>query len=322
MEGIVNMGKEYISPKKMRELEEFIVSISRELITSENIIEKIEILKKIYDGNATRHLYSRIFSILAAINDYKNDKEYKENEKNFDLNKTKQNILYIYGFVIKNHPEEEFQFNVIKLYDHINLDIARIEYTEGIDRKTEETRKELEKNKIKTEDEIAELLLKSNELKEDLDKQLKNSKGMQEKIEEQIEITENLEKNLKDYNKEVFGIMGVFLTIFSIIGINFDVYKAISELSLSKILLLFVGINLSLFLILNFMFGFIKDILISKNVPTTNKNNYFWYTFAGLLIIGIVIVINMRYVPETRVQKIIELEKKVKILEEKLNQQK
>ena len=322
MEGIVNMGKEYISPKKMRELEEFIVSISRELITSENIIEKIEILKKIYDGNATRHLYSRIFSILAAINDYKNDKEYKENEKNFDLNKTKQNILYIYGFVIKNHPEEEFQFNVIKLYDHINLDIARIEYTEGIDRKTEETRKELEKNKIKTEDEIAELLLKSNELKEDLDKQLKNSKEMQEKIEEQIEITENLEKNLKDYNKEVFGIMGVFLTIFSIIGINFDVYKAISELSLSKILLLFVGINLSLFLILNFMFVFIKDILISKNVPTTNKNNYFWYTFVGLLIIGIVIVINMRYVPETRVQKIIELEKKVKILEEKLNQQK
>ena len=69
------------------------------------------------------------------------------------------------------------------------------------------------------------------------------------------------------------------------------------------------------------MFGFIKDILISKNISVTNKNSYFWHTFIGLLVIGVVIVINMRYVPETRVQKIIELEKKVKILEEKLNQQ-
>ena len=61
---------------------------------------------------------------------------------------------------------------------------------------------------------------------------------------------------------------------------------------------------------------------MGKNVPTTNKNNYFWYTFVGLLVIGVVIVINMRYVPETRVQKIIELEGKVKTLEEKLNKQK
>ena len=69
------------------------------------------------------------------------------------------------------------------------------------------------------------------------------------------------------------------------------------------------------------MFSFIKDILISKNVSINKENGHFWYTFIGLLFIGVVIVINMRYVPETRVQKIVELEKKVKTLEEKLNKQ-
>lgn len=210
--------------------------------------------------------------------------------------------------IIEKNIDENCKASIIKLYDHINLEIARIEYMRNIDRKSEKAREELEKNKTETKIGIKNMLYESKELKKNLEKQLDEIKGIKE--------------NIKDYNKEVFGIMGVFLTIFSIIGINFDVYKTISALSLSKILLLFVGINLSLFLILNFMFGFIKDILISKNISVTNKNSYFWHTFIGLLVIGVVIVINMRYVPETRVQKIIELEKKVKILEEKLNHQK
>lgn len=313
------MGKEYMAPEKLKNLIEFIIKLSVERVTAKNIKEKIDVLEKIYSNNENRHLYSYIFSTLTLIDGHENKKEGK---KNIDLNNVKQNIYFIYMHVIKYYPNLECKSSIIKLYDHISLDIARIEYTKKIDRKTEEARKELEINKIKTEDDIAELLLRSNELKEDLDKQLKNSKDMQDKIGKQIETTQKLESNIKDYNKEVFGIMGVFLTIFSIIGINFDVYKAVSALSLSKILLLFVGINLSLFLIFNFMFGFIKDILISKNISVTNKNSYFWHTFIGLLVIGVVIVINMRYVPETRVQKIIELEKKVKILEKKLNQQK
>lgn len=310
--------------KKLDELEKFIEEISTEYLdANENKNEMVEsyynLLRKIYYCNDFRHLYSSIYSKLSNL-----DMLAKKNSIN-PMTYVNQNITLIYEYSkekveqdIEKPEEKEFLSKITKLYDHLRLDTSRILHMRNIDNKTEEARKD----KIKTEDEIEELLLKSNKLKEDLDKQLKDSKDMQDKIEEQIEITKNLENNLKDYNKEVFGIMGVFLTIFSIIGINFDVYKAISELSLSKILLLFVGINLSLFLILNFMFGFIKDILISKNVSVTNKNSYFWYTFIGLLVIGIVIVINMRYVPETRVQKIIELEKKVKILEEKLNKQK
>ena len=108
--------------------------------------------------------------------------------------------------VIKYYPNLECKSSIIKLYDHISLDIARIEYTKKIDRKTEEARKELEINKIKTEDEIAELLLRSNELKEDLDKQLKNSKDMQDKIGEQIETTQKLENNIKEATIDIENV--------------------------------------------------------------------------------------------------------------------
>ena len=40
MEGIVNMGKEYISPKKMRELEEFIVKHTALFLLFRKFIEK------------------------------------------------------------------------------------------------------------------------------------------------------------------------------------------------------------------------------------------------------------------------------------------
>ena len=79
---------------------------------------------------------------------------------------------------------------------------------------------------------------------------LSESKKLKKNLETQLKETEEIKENIKDYNKEIFGVMGIFLTIFSIISINFDAYKAVAELSLSKILLLFIGINLSLFLIL------------------------------------------------------------------------
>lgn len=295
------MSKNYMTSQKLKELDDFIIMLSTEKITKRNQKEKIEILKKIYNSDENRHLYSSIFSLLTMIDrhEYKN-----QNNQKFILNNIKENILSIYKFIfIEKNIDENCKFSIIKLYDHINLEIARIEYMRNIDRKSEQAREELEKNKMETKIDIENLLSESKKLKKNL--------------ETQLEETKEIKENIKDYNKEIFGVMGVFLTIFSIISINFDAYKAVAELSLSKILLLFIGINLSLFLILNFMFGFIKDILISKNVSINQKNNGFWYTFLGLTIIGTIIVINMRYVPETRIQKIEDLQLRIEKLEMK-----
>ena len=295
------MGKNYMTSQKLKELDDFIIMLSTEKIIKENQKEKIEILKKIYNSNKNRHLYSSIFSVLTMID----QREHKnQNNKEFDLNNIKTNILSIYKCVVnEKNIDRNCKSSIIKLYDHISLDIARIEYMRDIDRKSEQAREELEKNKMETKINIETLLSESKKLKKNLEKQLEETKEIKE--------------NIKDYNKEIFGVMGVFLTIFSIISINFDAYKAVAELSLSKILLLFIGINLSLFLILNFMFGFIKDILISKNVSINENNNRFWYTFLGLAIIGTIIVINMRYVPETRIQKIEDLQLRIEKLEMK-----
>lgn len=299
--------------KRLHKLEKFLYDLN-EIQNEENINlpEEYKKLDDIYSNNF-RHDYSKIFQVLTDM-----DKKDTNNALFITQLSSKIEFLYNKSENYAFFENKDYLKNALhKLYDHINLDVARITYMKDINQKTEDVRKESEKNKIKTEDDISDLLIKTKDLKDKLDSQIEKNRLLEKKLKSQVKITKEIEKNLKDYNKEVLGVMGIFLTIFSIISINLDAYKAVSGLSLSRILLLFVGINLSLFLILNFMFGFIKDVLVSKNVLVNKTNNYFCYTFLGLAIIGIIVVINMRYVPETRIQKIEDLQLRIEKLEMK-----
>ena len=304
------MNKKEID-ERLHKLEKFLYNLNK--IQDEENINLLEEYKKLDDiySNNFRHDYSKIFQVLTDI-----DKKDTNNALFITQLSSKIEFLYNKSENYAFFENKDYLKNALhKLYDHINLDVARITYMKDINQKTEDVRKESEKNKIKTEDDISDLLIKTKDLKDKLDSQIEKTRLLEKKLKSQVKITKEIEKNLKDYNKEVLGVMGIFLTIFSIISINLDAYKAVSGLSLSRILLLFVGINLSLFLILNFMFGFIKDVLVSKNVLVNKTNNYFWYTFLGLAIIGTIVVINMRYVPETRIQKIEDLQLRIEKLE-------
>ncbi len=306
------MNKKEID-ERLHKLEKFLYDLN-EIQDEENINlpEEYKKLDDIYSNNF-RHDYSKIFQVLTDM-----DKKDTNNALFITQLSSKIEFLYNKSENYAFFENKDYLKNALhKLYDHINLDVARITYMKDINQKTEDVRKESEKNKIKTEDDISDLLIKTKDLKDKLDSQIEKNRLLEKKLKSQVKITKEIEKNLKDYNKEVLGVMGIFLTIFSIISINLDAYKAVSGLSLSRILLLFVGINLSLFLILNFMFGFIKDVLVSKNVLVNKTNNYFWYTFLGLAFIGIIVVINMRYVPETRIQKIEDLQLRIEKLEMK-----
>lgn len=256
-------------------------------------IDKEEIKKEFCEiyKNQERHEYSKIYGVLIKI-----DKEISGK----DLNTLSDNIYQIIECL---HDKADIEKSVYKLYNHINLELARIDYMKVIDEKTDKTKNEL-KNKI------TELLFDSEHLKESFENQNKSLK-------EQINKTEELENNLKDYNKEVFGIMGIFLSIFSIIGINFDVYKMISNLPLSKVILLFITVNISLLLLFNFMFCFIKDNLIREREKTENTNG-FWLALSILIVMGVVSVVNINRIPEDKVRKINELEQEVKELKNKL----
>lgn len=61
------MSKNYMTSQKLKELDDFIIMLSTEKITKRNQKEKIEILKKIYNSDENRHLYSSIFSLLTMI---------------------------------------------------------------------------------------------------------------------------------------------------------------------------------------------------------------------------------------------------------------
>lgn len=57
---------------------------------------------------------------------------------------------------------------------------------------------------------------------------------------------ENLIKEQKEYDKKILEIMGVFLSIFSLIGVNLSFFSNIKDVSVRNILLLVIVINVSL----------------------------------------------------------------------------
>ncbi len=79
-----------------------------------------------------RHFYSSIFNTLTHID--MSDK--------LDLDILAQNINHIYS-KLKEHNNEEVRKKFKKLYDHVNLDIARIQYMRNIDEKGEQNRQEV-----------------------------------------------------------------------------------------------------------------------------------------------------------------------------------
>ena len=130
-------------------LKEYILELSLNSLEIK-VNEKISELRLIYVDDF-RHYYSEIFGTITII---KNDDKY-------DLQTLTENISKIFQEVKIKHDEsaeninEEFFLKVKKLYDHINLDVARIKYTETLVNKITEqnrtTNEELRKINDKAE---------------------------------------------------------------------------------------------------------------------------------------------------------------------------
>ena len=112
--------------------------------------ERIEELRAIYVDDF-RHYYSEIFGIITVI---KNDDKY-------DLQTLTDNISDIFDGIKSKYEsnggdiDEQFFLKAKKLYDHINLDVSRIKYTETLVHKLTEqnqiTNEELKKINDKAE---------------------------------------------------------------------------------------------------------------------------------------------------------------------------
>lgn len=115
------------------------------------------IYRKLSDGTDFRHSYSDIFIVLSSIDS-------KEDEGSIDF--VAENLYELYQYAI-NKPNKVLATKIQKLYDHVNLDVARINYVKAIDRrytingeKVSTSLKDMESELNKTKDELEEYVEK------------------------------------------------------------------------------------------------------------------------------------------------------------------
>lgn len=99
--------------------------------------QRLEYYKKalqdeVYHGDF-RHSYSQIFYTLGKI----------ESLDDHDLDSLAENVKILYEDIRKDdNCEGDFKSKILKLYDHVNLDVARINHMKGIDERSQSNREE------------------------------------------------------------------------------------------------------------------------------------------------------------------------------------
>ena len=133
---------------------------------------------------------------------------------------------------------------------------------------------ELEKFKILNEDDFLELKTEiefletylqlkiinseNEEIKKQLEKIDKNLKENEIRIKKQNKKLEDNTTAINNHDKRILEMMGIFLAVFSLIGVNLLFFFNIGELGIKKIVLLVVVINITLVIAIKVIFGIIR----------------------------------------------------------------
>lgn len=228
---------------KQRSLDEliFVLSKTETKISSDNILAYVEKIQQIYDGDF-RHYYSKVFGTLTMI---KNDSQY-------DLQNLTDNIRTIFEKIEHRHREkdceEEFYLKAKKLYDHINLDVARINYTEEL---------------------VNRLNAQNSKLRDDL-----------------LKISQKAERMQRDY-VTILGIFAAIILAF-VSGITFSTsaLNNIDKVSIYHLVFVILLIAALVFNLVNLLLCFLReinyvDLTGNDNVFLRNVN---WSISGALLI--------------------------------------
>ena len=89
-----------------------------------------------------------------------------------------------------------------------------------------------------------------------------------ESIEKQDEELKKNKKKIDDHDKRILEMMGIFLSIFSLIGVNLSFFSKVKDISVWNILLLVIVINLSLSDAIKVIFSIIRK---EKTETVTEK---------------------------------------------------
>lgn len=265
--------------EKRDALNEILIELSKSQDILKEARDRVQFfvrLENIYymcnDKEKFRHYYSDIFSTLTLI----------DGDSNIgSLDVLAQNIQTIKdGYVSKNFDEYgnsiDISKEIVKLYDHTNLDISRINYTKTM---TNETMSELAKNKLLVTNLEEQVRESENVLKELSDKTINNVE----------ELSSNVQKRQEDMQKEYITILGIFASIVLAFtgGIVFSssVLENIDKSSVYRISLITFIIGLVFFNLIWVLLDFIRDI----NGKIIRKK-WIWLLVNIILIGGIISV--------------------------------
>jgi hypothetical protein len=190
------------------------------------IEEYIAKFQKVYDSGF-RHLYSRLFGVVSSI----------QGDSNLDTTVLAGNIEKIYHKVVEKAEQgrsgvnEEFRSRMEKLYDHVNLDISRLTYTERI---------------------VGEVNQKYSVTRAELLKLGETAKNMQ-----------------RDY-VTILGIFAAIILAF-VAGITFStsVLSNIDKVSIYRLAFVMLMIALLLFNLLNMLLEFVERVS-GRSLPGTS----------------------------------------------------
>lgn len=223
-----------------------------------------------YSKEKFRHYYSDIFSTLTLIDG---------DSSIGSLDILAQNIQTIKdGYIPKNIDENgntiDISKEIVKLYDHANLDIARINYTKTM---TNETMSELAKNRLL----VASLEQKVRE-SEDALKEISNKT-----IDDLKQLSGKVQERQEDMQKEYITILGIFAAIVLAFtgGIVFSssVLENIDKPSIYRLSLMAFIIGLVFFNLIWVLIDFIRDV----NGKVIRKK-WIWMLVNLILVGGII----------------------------------
>lgn len=196
-------------------------------LSSQNIADNANVdiffkeFQTIYSGNF-RHLYSELFSIIIENTE----------EQNGSL---VSNMRFIYDRLHSGDVKiaENVKKSIVKLYDHINLDVARVNYFLLTDKKNET-----------------------------------DKKNLTEKLQNEAAKLQKIKQKAQAMQKEYIAILGIFsaIVITVVAGLIFtsSVLENIEKASIYRLLFVVWLVGFILFAILQSLFSFIEHIVSPK----------------------------------------------------------
>lgn len=248
--------KQELIDKKRKQLNQLLFNLAKSQLlmkTAEGkqaIYRELEDIYRGEDGERFRHYYSDIFGVLSQIDQNPDLGNTEILSQNMDIVRIEYCPVNPPG--TENHADITKEVN--KLYDHVNLDISRINYFRVTERKSQDGLKEVNKA---------------------MDQLRENIGGLESNI-----------KTAHEMQREYITILGIFASIVLAFtgGIAFStsVLENIAKADIYRLILVLCGLAFILLNLIYILTRFIREI--SKTEGEVIKYPRFMKIFSGLCI--------------------------------------